>query len=167
MAGWQLDGEGCPAWLAGQGDAAVVRGDDTVDDGQSEAGVSASVSAGGVAPDESLEYRGLQLGGDARSVVGDGHGDQAVLAAFQLDGYRAAGRGVGARVGEQVGEHLVQPVLVTAEGDRLAGQVEDPLVGGAGYPRVVGGLERQPGEVDQLVGEWAAGVEPGEQQQVV
>jgi len=61
----------------------------------------------------------------------------------------------------------VQPVLVTAEGDRLAGQVEVPLVGGAGYPRVVGGLERQPGEVDRLVGECAAGVEPGEQQQVI
>ncbi len=74
---------------------------------------------------------------------------------------------MGAGVGQQVGENLVQPVLVALDRDRFGRQVKHPAVAGAGRPRVAGRVDGQPGQVDRLAGERPAGVEPGEQQQVV
>jgi hypothetical protein len=74
---------------------------------------------------------------------------------------------VPSRVAEQVAEHLVQPVLVTADHHRVIGQLEHPAVVRPGDLRVAGRVDRQPGDVNRLPAERAAGVEPGEQQQVV
>ena len=49
----------------------------------------------------------------------------------------------------------------------LLGQVEAPAVTGTGGSGVGDGVEDEPGQVDRFAGERAAGVEPGEQQQVV
>ena len=61
----------------------------------------------------------------------------------------------------------MQAVLVAADLDRLVGQFEQPAVGGGGGPGVAGGVDGQPGQVDGLLGQRPAGVELGEQQQVV
>ena len=65
------------------------------------------------------------------------------------DGDRRAGRGVLAGVGEQVGHHLVQPLYVAVDLDRLLGQVELPAVPGVDDPRVGDRLDQQPGQVDR------------------
>ena len=144
------------------------------------------VRAGRVRPGEPLEQVGQQAGRDARAVIGHGHHhprlgrDGAVadrlraaagLARRQVaaDPHRDGGavRGVPSGVAEQVGKHLVQPVLVTADRHRVVGQLEDPAVAAAGDLGVAGGVDRQPGHVHRFPGQRAAGVEPGEQQQVV
>ena len=91
----------------------------------------------------------------ARRPGGQGHAD------------RRAGRGVLARVAHQVGQHLVQPVLVAADQDRFAGQVQAPVMITAGHARVAGHVNGQPGQVHGLPLERAPGVQPGQQQQVV
>jgi hypothetical protein len=80
---------------------------------------------------------------------------------------RRAGRGVLARVAHQVGQHLVQPVLVAADQDRVTGQVKPPVMLAPGHPRVAGHVDGQPGQVDRLALERTPGVQPGQQQQVV
>ena len=51
--------------------------------------------------------------------------------------------------------------------DRLLGQVELPPVAGVDDPRVGDRLDEQPGQVDRVPLERPAGVEPGQQQQVL
>jgi hypothetical protein len=46
-----------------------------------------------------------------------------------------------AGVAHQVGEDLVQAVLVTGDEDRVAGQVESPVMIRAGRPRVAGHVD--------------------------
>ena len=150
---------------------AAVRGGDGVHDGQAQAGAGGpggSAGAGGVAADEPLEQGGLQLRRDAGAVVGDGQLDGAGrLAGGQGDRDRGVLRGVLGRVAHQVGQHLVQPVLVAADQDRLAGQFQQPAVTGGGDPGVAGGVDGQPGQVHRLAGQRAARVQLGEQQQLV
>ena len=89
------------------------------------------------------------------------------LARGQRDGDHGAWGGVLGGVAHQVGQHLVQPVLIAADHDRLAGQFEYPAVVGGGGPGVAGGVDGQPGQVHGFLGQRAAGVELGEQQQLV
>ena len=89
------------------------------------------------------------------------------LAGGQGDGDGGAGRGVLGGVAHQVGQDLVQAVLVAADDDGLAGQFEQPAVAGGGDAGVAGGVDGQPGQVHGLAGQRAAGVELGEQQQLV
>ena len=70
-------------------------------------------------------------------------------------------------VGQQVGEHLPQPVLVAEDQLRVVGQFQHPPVAGAGHLGVARGVDGQPRHVDRLAAQRPAGVEPGEQQQVV
>ena len=111
--------------------------------------------------------RGPGGSGAARGRLGAG----ARLAGGQRvadpDGDRGAVRGVPSGVAQQVGEDLVQPVLVAAGEHRVVGELEDPAVAGAGDPGVARRLDGQPGHVDRLAAQRAAGVKPGEQQQVV
>ena len=48
-----------------------------------------------------------------------------------------------------------------------SGELEQPAVAGAGRPGVAGGVDGQPGEVHRLLGQRAARVQLGEQQQLV
>ena len=119
-----------------------------------------------VAAGEPLEDVGLHSGGTPGTVVAHGQPDLTVVGddARPHDG---AGRGVGTRVAEQVGDDLVQPRRVALDLDRLVGQVELPDVVGGGGVGVADRVDDHLGEVDGLVVERAAGVQAGEQQQVV
>jgi hypothetical protein len=57
---------------------------------------------------------------------------------------------VPAGVAQQVDEHLLQPVLVAGDHDRVVGQVQDPAVPGPGDPRVARRVDGGPGHVDRL-----------------
>ena len=83
------------------------------------------------------------------------------------DGDRGAGGGVLAGVGQQVGDDLVQPLLVAGDLDRLLGQRQPPLVVGGEHPGVRDRLDQQPGQVHGFADERTAGVEAGQQQQVL
>ena len=72
-----------------------------------------------------------------------------------------------AGVGQQVAEHLPQPVLVAKDKLGVVGQLEHPPVPGACHLGVARGVDGQPRHVDGLAAQRPAGVEPGEQQQVV
>ncbi len=85
----------------------------------------------------------------------------------ESDADRRACRGVLARVAQQVRHHLVQPVLIAADQDRLVGQVQPPAVVAAGDPGIAGRLDRQPGQVHGFALERPSRVEPGQQQQVI
>jgi hypothetical protein len=90
----------------------------------------------------------------------------------QRDGHRTARQSVLGRVAHQVDLHLVQPVPVTKYHDRLIGQLKQPAVILRGHLRVAGGVDGQPGEIDQFPGQrpgnwssWAssrsaAGIDP-------
>ncbi len=163
-------------------------GDHGVHDREAEAGRrgAGGVRPGRVGPREPLEQVGQQVGRDAGAVVGDRHDQpgrrRQGAAADRLrgrggpgvgqrvadpDGDGGAVGGVLARVGEHVGEHLVQPVLVAADEHRVVRQLKDPAVARAGDLGVAGRVDDQPGHVDRLGRQRAAGVEPGEQQQLV
>ena len=144
-----------------------MRRDDRVRDGQAEARVPGGPGAATAAADEPLEHRLPYSGRHPRPVVGDRDLDHLAAGRCQADLHGRPGGRVRPRVAQQVGQRLVQPVLVTADGDRLVRQVELPPVIAAGDPRVVGRLEHQPGEVHRLVGERPPGVQPGQQQQVI
>jgi hypothetical protein len=58
-------------------------------------------------------------------------------------------------------------VLVAGDHDRVVGQVQDPAVPGPGDLRVARGVDGNAGDVYWLAVQRPAGVEPGEQQQVV
>ena len=117
--------------------------------------VSTSRGAGGSVPWRPRSARRVPGLGPSGSVLADPHGDGGAV------------RGVPSGVAQQVGEDLVQPVLVAEDEHRVVGQFEDPAVAGAGDLGVACRLDGQPGHVDRLAVERAAGVEPGEQQQVV
>jgi len=70
-------------------------------------------------------------------------------------------------VTEQVGDDLVQSRRVALDLDGLVGQVELPDVVGRGGMGVADRVDDHLGEVDGLVVERTAGVQAGEQQQVV
>ena len=72
-----------------------------------------------------------------------------------------------AGVAEQVGDHLVEPLLVAGHRDGLVGELQLPAVVGGEHAGVGDGLEQQPGDVDLGALERAAGVEAGEQEQVL
>jgi hypothetical protein len=93
--------------------------------------------------------------------------DIVLLIDTEPDRDRRPLRRVPARVAEQVDEHLLQPVLVAGDRDRVVGQVQDPAVPGPGDPRVARGVDGDAGDVDRLAVQRPAGVKPGEQQQVV
>ena len=61
----------------------------------------------------------------------------------------------------------MQPVGVAGDGERFVGQVELPAVAGPGDVRVADRVDGHGGQVDRLGGQRAAGVQPGQQQQVV
>ncbi len=90
-----------------------------------------------------------------------------LVAGGEGDGDGGAVGGVPGGVAHQVGQDLVQPVLVAADQDRFAGQFQDPAVAGGGDAGVAGGVDGQPGQVDGFAGQRPAGVELGEQQQLV
>ncbi len=79
---------------------------------------------------------------------------------------RAGGR-VGAGVRQQVGEHLVQPGRIAGDLDRLVRQLQMHRVLGAGGMRIADRVDHERGEIDGRPVDGAAGVEPGEQQQVL
>ena len=85
--------------------------------------------------------------------------------------HRRAGRGVPGRVGQQVRGDLVQPQLVADHLVRrvhgVVGHVQAPPVVRRHHAGVRDRLQQQPGQVDRLPLQRPAGVEPGEQQQVL
>ena len=90
---------------------------------------------GGVAADEALEQRRLELGRDAGPVVGHAQLDRARrLAGASATVTTVSGGRVLGRVAQQVGQHLVQPVLVAGDHDRLVRQFEQPAVAGRRRP---------------------------------
>ena len=74
---------------------------------------------------------------------------------------------MGAGVGEEVGQQLVQAGLVAGDLDGLLREVELPRVLRRGGVRVADGVDREEGEVDRLALERPAGVEAGEEEQVL
>ena len=165
-----------------------MSGDHRVDDRepQPRGGRIGGVRAGRVGPGEPLEEVGQQVGGDAGAVVchrdddpgrgrqhplRDGPGSAAGLAVRQgvtdPHGDRGAVRGVPPGVRQQVAEHLPQPVLVAEDKLRVVGQLEHPPMAAPGHLGVTRGVDGQPGHVDRLAAQRQAGVEPGEQQQVI
>ncbi len=152
-------------------DGPVVGLDDRRDDGQAEAGAGAPGRSGGahpagVGPGEALEDPIHDLRGDAGTVVGDG--DQRAVADGAQGGlHPGPGRGVGPGVGEQVRDDLVQPELVRRHGDQLVGQRQGPGVVGAGGPAVADRVDQQRVQVGGLDVQRRAGVQPGQQQQVL
>ena len=61
----------------------------------------------------------------------------------------------------------MEPVGVAGDLDRLLGQLEPPPVVGRDDPGVGHRLHEQPREVDGVASQWPAGVEPGQQQEVL
>ena len=121
---------------------------------------------------------GQQVGGDAGAVVGDRepHHRAPVVTdgGVQADGDVRARRGVRAGVGEQVGDDLVQPLGVAddlgQDGVLLlvpTRQIQRPAVLAGRGVGVGDGVDDDPGEVDALARQRPAGVEAGEQQQVL
>ncbi|MCW2936925.1 MAG: hypothetical protein JWM19_7887 [Actinomycetia bacterium] len=103
-----------------------------------------------------------------RTLVGTGLLVAAVpLIDTEPDRDRRPLRRVPARVAEQVDEHLLQPVLIAEDHDRVVGQVQDPAVPRPGDPRVARGVDGNAGDVYGLAVQRPAGIQPGEQQQVV
>ena len=148
-------------------DPAAVRGDDRLDQGQAEADAHLlTAGARSVAAGEPLEGVVDQVRREARAVVVDGE-----PVAAHRHRHRGAGRGVLAGVGQQVGDHLVQPQLVAGddggESTRSSGTSSRHRWSGADDPRVRDRLDEQPGQVDRLAFERPAGVQAGEQQQVL
>ena len=145
--------------------AAVGLGD-RGDEREAEPRAAGGAGAGAVAAGEALEGVLLQSRGQAGAVVVDG--DQHLTGACRRrDRDGRARRGVAARVAEQVGDQLVEPLDVTGHGHRLLGQPQLPPVVGCDDARVGDRLEQQPGHVDLGALERAAGVQPGEQEQVL
>src|ERR1035437_10016580 len=169
VAGRQPDAELGATLVADQRQRPAVRLYYGVGDCQAEAGAALGPRPRGVGTPETVEDGGLQLYRDARAVVADRQQDVVLrlLITAQPDHDRGPGRGMDARVGEQVGHHLVQTVLVAAYDQWLVWQVERPWVVGAGHSRIAGDLDDQPGQVDVLLLQRAAGVEPGKEQEVV
>ena len=118
------------------------------DQGEAEAGAAASPRVRGrVAAGEPLEGVLGQLRREARAVVVDREADPWRRADATVTVVPA--RGVLAGVGQQVGDHLVQPLLVAGDLDRLVGQVEPPAVVGRDHAGVGDRLDQQPGQVDR------------------
>ena len=61
----------------------------------------------------------------------------------------------------------MQPVLVAEDQDWIAGQVQPPVMFAAGDARVACHVDGEPGQVDGRPLQRAAGVQPGQQQQVI
>ena len=103
---------------------------------------------------------------DARAVVGHVQPDHSVRSG-PCGRHRGARRGVRTGVGQQVDQHLVQLARIAEDADGLAGDVQLPPVVRARDVRVADGVDHQPGQVDPLARQRPAGVEPGQQQQVL
>ena len=147
-----------------QGHRAAVGGDDRGDQGEAEA-VAALLAGPGtrdVAAGEALEGVVDEVVGEAGAVVVDGEATRV-----GGDGDGGAGGRVLAGVGQQVRHDLVQALLVAGDLHGLLGQREPPLVVGGQHPGVGDGLDEESGEVDGFADERAAGVEAGEEQQVL
>jgi hypothetical protein len=112
---WQPQLESRAPRAAHQRQASVVRADHGLHDRQAEAGAAGRPRARAVSSGESLPDAVLQVGGNARPVVGHAEFRRAVLVRARREHPHGDGRSrrrVRSRVGEQVGQHLMQPVLV-------------------------------------------------------
>jgi hypothetical protein len=83
------------------------------------------------------------------------------------DGDRGARRGVTAGVREQVGHDLVETLLVADDDDRLRWQLQLPMVAGGNDLCIGDGIAGEAGQVDRPPVEWAAGVQAGEQEEIL
>jgi hypothetical protein len=121
---------------------------------------------GRVGPVEPLEDTRLSGGRDPRAVVRDGDdGERGGHTHAELDS--GPRRSVSAGVGEQVRHHLAQPVVVAEDGHRFGRQLEDPHVVAPGNLRVVHRVDREPAEIDLAARKRPAGVQAGQQEQIV
>ena len=161
--GGERDGDGGAVRVGiGDRDAAMVAGDDIVDDGQAQTGTAAVTGPRGVKPDEPFEDAVALCCGDARSVVGDGEADGVVVAG-DADGDVLVGVFLG--VVDEVAHHSMELIGVAAD-DRWtvdADRGHSDIVA----PDVACGRGDDVDEVDRLV--WSVGlrVEAGEEQQVL
>nr|WP_280923410.1 hypothetical protein [Streptomyces lavenduligriseus] len=135
-------------------------------DGEPEARGTGGAGPRGVAPGEPLEDVRQQPGGNARTVVLHVHARPRPVPAHPRGDGRT-GRGVLAGVAQQVDQHLLDPGRVRRDRRRDVGQVEPPGVVRTRRAGVADGVDDQRDQIGVLPLERTAGVEPGEQQQVL
>ena len=149
-------------------DRAAVRGDHRVHDRQPQPGAAGVPGAGGVAAGEALEHVRAQRRRDAGAVVDDLEHRPAALGP-QPGGRRRPARGCGcARWPAGWPAPGAAGPRRRAPRTGVVGQVEPPAVAGAGRVGVADRVDDQRGQVDRSsCASVAAGVQPGQQQQVL
>ena len=161
--GGERDGDGGAVRVGiGDRDAAMVAGDDIVDDGQAQTGAAAVTGPRGVKSNEPFECGVALCCGDAWSVVGDGEADGVVLVG-DAEGDVMVGVFLG--VVDEVAHHSMELIGVAAD-DRWtvdADRGDSDIVA----PDVACGRGDDVDEVDRLVRSVGLGVEAGEEQQVL
>lgn len=144
-----------------------VRLDDGLHDRQAQSGGAVMAGTGGIDPGEPVEDRRLEFLRDAWTVVRHGEPEQIPFHQLQARGHGGSGVRVFGRIGKQIEQHLADRAGVGLDDERIAGQVEPPIVVRDRDLHVVHGLDHQLGHLGVFQLQRLAFVEPGQGEQIL